>query len=255
LISWLEAYRDNPRYNLIVHDQLTAPERVKALLSFLNRVRGKSIRKASALDFGCGTGGGVVALSLHQCEVVGIDISRTFIRLAKIRAKDCSVNPGFILCDGRRLPIRNNAFDICFCDQVLEHVDDRWEALKEICRILDKDGVVFITTPNKLWPREVHSGLLFASWLPSKVLKWYVEFRNRESIPIDGEWDVKLLTWWELKKTLKALNFKIVGTSRDYVTFRQRRDLLSIIAKYAAKLRLPVEMFTSQLYLIASKET
>lgn len=39
------------------------------------------------------------------------------------------------------------SFDTVFCNQVLEHVDDPYQALKEMTRVLKKDGMLILGTP------------------------------------------------------------------------------------------------------------
>jgi len=69
---------------------------------------------------------------------------------------------------GKRLPFKNNAFEIVVSWATLEHVggkDNQEFFLRELFRIGKK---VFITTPYRGCLYEPHSGLLFAHWLPEK---------------------------------------------------------------------------------------
>lgn len=67
------------------------------------------------------------------------------------------------------LPFSDKQFDILFCSAVLEHVGTREDQkffLKECLRISRQ---VFITTPNRYFPLEMHTFLPLLHWLP-----WYV---------------------------------------------------------------------------------
>lgn len=73
------------------------------------------------------------------------------------------------------LPFKDKQFDILFCSAVLEHVGTRKNQkffLKECMRISKK---IFITTPNRYFPLEMHTFLPFLHWLPwgtfQKILK------------------------------------------------------------------------------------
>ena len=71
----------------------------------------------------------------------------------------------------RPLPFDDRQFDICFCSAVLEHVGDREnqeQFLNECLRIARK---VFITTPYRYFPLEVHTFLPFVHWLPQPVFQ------------------------------------------------------------------------------------
>jgi len=70
--------------------------------------------------------------------------------------------------DGNVFPFIANEFDLGWSNAVLEHVgnfDDQVLFLKEIKRTCRK---AFITTPNKLFPIEIHTRIPLLHWLPKK---------------------------------------------------------------------------------------
>jgi SAM-dependent methyltransferase len=75
-----------------------------------------------------------------------------------------------VRADGRELPFPDGAFDLGFSNAVVEHVPGGREGQRrfvhELCRVA---GRVFVTTPNRYFPLEVHSLLPFAHWLPRGV--------------------------------------------------------------------------------------
>jgi SAM-dependent methyltransferase len=75
-----------------------------------------------------------------------------------------------VRADGRELPFADGAFDLGFSNAVVEHVPGGREGQRrfvhELCRVA---GRVFVTTPNRYFPLEVHSLLPFAHWLPRAV--------------------------------------------------------------------------------------
>lgn len=69
------------------------------------------------------------------------------------------------------LPFADGAFDILFCSAVLEHVgtrDDQRFFLEECLRVSKK---IFLTTPNRYFPIEMHTFLPFLHWLPWNVFQ------------------------------------------------------------------------------------
>jgi hypothetical protein len=72
-----------------------------------------------------------------------------------------------IRADGRDLPFRNAEFDVGFSNAVVEHVaggrDGQRQFVHELCRVSRR---VFVTTPNRRFPLEVHTLLPFVHWLP-----------------------------------------------------------------------------------------
>jgi Methyltransferase domain len=73
-----------------------------------------------------------------------------------------------VRADGRDLPFRDGEFDVGFSNAVVEHVaggrDGQREFAHELCRVARR---IFVTTPNRWFPVEVHTLLPFVHWLPN----------------------------------------------------------------------------------------
>lgn len=79
----------------------------------------------------------------------------------------------FVRGDARQMPFGDNTFDFVFSSAVIEHVGSRecqLAFLKECCRVAQKH--IFITTPNRWYPIEMHSGLPFVHWCPPHLFRW-----------------------------------------------------------------------------------
>jgi ubiquinone/menaquinone biosynthesis C-methylase UbiE len=71
-----------------------------------------------------------------------------------------------VRADGRELPFADGEFDIGFSNAVVEHVggrEDQRRFVHELCRVSKR---VFVTTPNRSFPVEVHTLLPVVHWLP-----------------------------------------------------------------------------------------
>ena len=71
-----------------------------------------------------------------------------------------------VIADGRELPFADGEFDAAFSNAVVEHVGPEPEQRRfvvELCRVAKR---VFVSTPNRLFPLEVHTLVPFAHWLP-----------------------------------------------------------------------------------------
>jgi hypothetical protein len=69
--------------------------------------------------------------------------------------------------DGRSLPFADDSFDVVHSSAVLQHVgsaDNQKAFIAELTRVAKR--VVFITTPNRWFPIEVHTVLPLVHWLP-----------------------------------------------------------------------------------------
>ena len=72
-----------------------------------------------------------------------------------------------VRADGRELPFADGEFDLGFSNAVVEHVaggrDGQRRFVHELCRVARR---VYVTTPNRWFPLEVHTLRPFVHWLP-----------------------------------------------------------------------------------------
>ena len=82
-----------------------------------------------------------------------------------------------VRADGRELPFADGEFDLGFSNAVVEHVAGGREGQRrfvhELCRV---SGRVFVTTPNRWFPLEVHTLLPFVHWLPAGARERVIPF-------------------------------------------------------------------------------
>jgi len=74
-----------------------------------------------------------------------------------------------VTASGTNLPFEDDSFDIAFSNAVLEHVGGREEQRRfvhELCRVAPR---VFVSTPNRRFPLEVHTLMPFLHWLPRRA--------------------------------------------------------------------------------------
>jgi SAM-dependent methyltransferase len=67
------------------------------------------------------------------------------------------------------LPFEDGAFDVVFSNAVIEHVGGREEQRRFVSEALRVGRRVFVTTPNRRFPLEVHTRLPLVHWLPEEV--------------------------------------------------------------------------------------
>lgn len=118
-------------------------EKVKKILSYLLHRKGLSI-----LDAGCGSGWLSFILMRRGFKVVGLDISRE--RLLKEAKRHLKDTIPLVEGDLHQLPFKKESFDIVVCAEVLEHLKNPAIGLKEINRVLKKEGRLILTIPNNL---------------------------------------------------------------------------------------------------------
>ena len=102
-------------------------------------------QKGILLDFGCGSKPYRALFSVD--EYIGLDYE----------------NPGHphineqidVFYDGKSIPFKDEHFDSIFSSEVLEHVFNPGEILKELNRVLKKDGTILLTCPFAISEHEV----------------------------------------------------------------------------------------------------
>lgn len=113
----------------------------------------------------------------------------------------------FVLVDDAGIPCADNSVDFVISNQVIEHIEDQKVHLTEIFRVLKEGGVAYISTPNRFWPREVHSRLYFLGYLPRSFASMYYKKLK------DEDWDVYPLSYFSLKKLIQVHSQHIIDYS------------------------------------------
>ena len=118
-----------------------------------------SLRPARVMDLGCGAGDSVDLFRSLNPEVrwVGVDIESSPEVSGRTRA-----DADFVTFDGLRLPFEDASFDLVYCKQVLEHVQQPHELLREVTRVL-RPGGSFAGSTSQL--EAFHSRSIF-NWTP-----------------------------------------------------------------------------------------
>jgi SAM-dependent methyltransferase len=75
----------------------------------------------------------------------------------------------YVQGDACALPFEDGEFDIVFSNAVVEHVGARERQRLLVFEALRVGRRVFITTPNRRFPLEVHTRLPFVHWLPGAL--------------------------------------------------------------------------------------
>ncbi len=125
----------------------------------------------SVLDLGAGEGHTSQLLSKNNF-VISLEVKHE--RIVKINRSE-SLQP--LLADGFRIPIKNNSCDIIILQDVIEHLQITDGFISELYSILKKNGVVYLSTPNKYSVINIisdpHWGMPFLSLFKRNQIKKY----------------------------------------------------------------------------------
>lgn len=100
------------------------------------------------LDAACGEGYGSAWLARHAKSVTGLDIDVSTIATA--RAKYAAPALRFEVGSIAAMPFADASFDCAISFETLEHLAEQDAMLAELRRVLRPDGLLIISTPNRL---------------------------------------------------------------------------------------------------------
>jgi SAM-dependent methyltransferase len=101
----------------------------------------------AVLDAACGVGYGSATIAQFAAKVVGIELDEDAVCEAKRHySKD---NIQYTAMDCRRLAFSSGSFDVVVAFEFLEHIREQGQFLEEVVRVLNKDGLLIVSTPNR----------------------------------------------------------------------------------------------------------
>ena len=117
-------------------------------------------------DIGCGAGAQCLLWAELGHRLHGIDVNQPLVELARQRAAEAGFGMDLQVGSAVQLPWANACMDFCLMPELLEHVADWQSCLNEAARILKPGGVLFVSTTNKVCPKQFEFNLPLYSWYP-----------------------------------------------------------------------------------------
>ncbi len=158
--------------NLVLRYQsaiLAAPERARHI------VRDLAPRPDSdvLVDFGCGTGGVLVAAQGSYLSIYGVDIALRWLVICQKRLSDTGATATLVCADVEALPFPQESFTQAVAADLIEHVYDMDRTLSEIGRSLKPDALLWLSGSNRycLGPHPL-TGVWAAGFLPKRPRAW-----------------------------------------------------------------------------------
>ena len=113
-------------------------------------IKEKIYKTSKHLDIGCGPG---TFLGILKKKSIGIDVAQNQIKYAKKKYSNKKIR---FLTYKNKLPVKSKSVDSISMIELIEHIDnkDLTHLLKECKRVLNKNGNIYLSTPNylSLWP-------------------------------------------------------------------------------------------------------
>jgi len=173
-------------------DSISLRSRERKLRLFLDELRPTeetTVLDVGADELGFGDGGGCGTLNFFEerypwperITALGLQDGGGF------RARYPQIT--YVQGDACALPFGDGAFDIVFSNAVIEHVGGRDRQRQLVSEALRVGRRVFLTTPNRRFPVEVHTRLPLVHWLPDSIAH-----RAYRAVGKEDATDVRLLT-------------------------------------------------------------
>ena len=136
------------------------------------------------LDIGCG--GGLISepFAKMKADVTGIDASKKNIEIAQIHAEKSDLKTNYLAISSEELLEKSDEkFDVVFALEIIEHVSDAEEFIKNCANLVKPNGLLFVATIN----RTTKSFLLakvaaeyILRWVPAGTHDWKKFFKPSE---------------------------------------------------------------------------
>ena len=133
----------------------------------------KPLKNIKLLDIGCG--GGLVCKPMHEfgSNVTGIDANKHNTKAASSYAKEHNLNIKYINSTVEDYAPKNkNTYDVVLCLEVIEHVANPKEFVKNISTLVKQDGILIFSTINrtlKSFAQAIIIAEYILNWVPKKT--------------------------------------------------------------------------------------
>jgi ubiquinone/menaquinone biosynthesis C-methylase UbiE len=204
----------------------------KVLTEVLMRARALlKTRKVVYLDVGSGmcTTTQFVVNALRPERVICADIDESF--LERCREKGFEIVK--VDLNAETLPLESGTVDLVTAFEVVEHLWDKDNMLKEVYRVLKQGGLLILSTPNlAAWANRL---LLLVGKTP-----FYYDVSPKRPLSKYGYGHVNLYTLELLRKHLFSHGFEVIEVCGLLTPLYKRCILFEVATLFMAKVRPPL---------------
>jgi len=151
---------------------LAGTERAKSILQELTP-RGDS---GPLVDLGCGTGGLLLAAQGRFNGIYGVDIALRWLVIAQKRLREGGATATLVCADAEAMPFPRQSFVKAVAVDLLEHVYDVDNTIREIAEILKPNGMLWLSAVNRycVGPHPL-TGVWAIGYLPVGPRSWVLK--------------------------------------------------------------------------------
>jgi SAM-dependent methyltransferase len=169
------------------------------------------------LDVGCGLGMYVKKMRAFSEEVYGVDVDPEKV------AEASRTLPNIHLAPAEKLPFSDGFFDMVLLHEVIEHVEDDRQAIREAHRVIKREGRIVIFAPNRLYPLETHGIFWRGKYRFGNIplVNYLPDFLRRRLCP-----HVRTYTRNDVRRLFEGLDVEIIVYTQIYPGYDK------IVARY-----------------------
>ena len=239
----------NKKNNTWINEALFGFSQIEEYLNKLNK-------NDSVLEVGCGSG---ILLSLisenfKNLNILGIEPFGQGFDVLKDLNYLSKKNGVFIKNISYEEFETSSKFDLIYCINVFEHVEDWKYFLYKVGNLLNKNGKLIILCPNYAFPYEPHFGIpiIFNKNITYLIFQKYIK-NFEKKINSHGLWNsLNFVKKYNIKRHIKnnknfekiifidhqnIIDFMIMRIIKDKI-FKERQKIISYIALFLSKLGL-----------------
>lgn len=128
---------------------------IESFKELARRMSAQLVEGASVLEVAPGPGYFAIELArLGKYRITGLDISQTFVGIARRNAQDAGVQIDFQRGNASKMPFDDDTFDLIACRAAFKNFSEPIGALREMRRVLRPGGKALIIDLRKDTPKE-----------------------------------------------------------------------------------------------------
>ena len=207
--------KTHPNYRLWSNYAEFAKDRGRLVCDILATFR--PLEGLKILDVGCGKGGTSLALAERGAQIAAIDFNPKRVEKFRQQVTAASVDLSIEVGNAQNLNFPNEAFDCILLQDVLEHLPHPEKAIQEINRVLKRNGLVYLSAPNRWSPlnfiSDPHWNLPVVSVLPRSAVAYFItNIVHREKFTREDF--AALLSIYKIRRLFKDANFTLTFVNK-----------------------------------------
>jgi 2-polyprenyl-3-methyl-5-hydroxy-6-metoxy-1,4-benzoquinol methylase len=195
------------------------------------------------LDLGSGRGKFLFYCLERGVHAVGLEYNPEYIAITKRKATEKGVPVEVYQGKGESLPFADETFDFLNISEVIEHVKDPEQVIKEAWRVLSPLGYAYLSAPNRFGLKDPHFHAYFVNWLPRSLASLFLTLTRKHkdySFTGAGEQRLEEMHYYTLRNISKILTDTGFAVTDQRITKLHRRFPNPILFSCARLLYLPL---------------